>query len=192
MSGCASRTGLSFQFLVHEQSGSSHPLSWLKCAYSGVVHMLIASFMTSYMVLLACCRISLVDRWSFVCVCSAIADLLAGLFANVSLCSLFLAWAWFCLCTPCRMCMALRRRRWFFLAERGSFTLVRRLWVRTWVTESWYAFLILLLTPAKYRHWRLLCFVVIFVAMLSWWAYEGSRVAIPNEEMALFSFSCVM
>ena len=66
--------------VVIQQSGSSHPLSWLKCAYSGVERMLSASFMTSSMhgPILAQCRFFVpaqLNGWSFVCACLAIADL---------------------------------------------------------------------------------------------------------------------
>ena len=68
----------SFLYVAIQQSGSSYPLSLLKRASSGVVLMLSASFMTSSMVRLARCKISVSAQligWSFAHACSAMADL---------------------------------------------------------------------------------------------------------------------
>ena len=64
--------------VVIQQSGSSYPLSLLKRASSGIIHMVSASFMTSSMVRLARWKIFVLAQligWSFSHACSAMADL---------------------------------------------------------------------------------------------------------------------
>ena len=115
----------SFFNVAIQQSGSSYPLSLLKHASSGVVHLLSASFMTSSMVRLARCKILVSAQligWSFTHACSAMADLSVRYLVQASLCSLgvSLAGASFLQCTPYRRCMVPRRRR---SIARGSLTL---------------------------------------------------------------------
>ena len=80
----------SFLYVAIQQSGMSYLPSRLKCEFSGVVCMQIASFTTDSIVQLSCCSVLVSPQrmgWSSVQACSVIADLSVKPLMHPSLCS---------------------------------------------------------------------------------------------------------